>query len=203
MNPAPGEIILNASTARLKGASTLTQMEGSLHPEVIALNKVWREVYAAHFETARSTAGTTEFTLTIDPENLGVLLRRTLDYAAPNQRARIFIADAAADIPEWREAGIWYTAGANTYYYSVDKDNGELGLRGATHPIVQTSNRRFRDDEFLIPRNLTSARARIRVRVVHEPVHHPLLPGHPMPDPRWTEIRYRAYSYRLPDVDGW
>jgi hypothetical protein len=132
-----------------------------------------------------------------------VLLRRTLDYAAPHQRARVFIADANAKTPAWKDAGVWYTAGATSHYYSVDKDNGELGLRGTTRPVVQTSNRRFRDDEFLVPRDLTTNRSSIRVRVVHEPVDHPLLPGYAMPDPVWTKIRYQAYSYKLPDAETW
>jgi len=49
-------------------------------------------------------------------------------------------------IPEWKRAGIWYLAGANTCVYSNPRD--ELG---ATQHNVQTSNRRFRDDEFIIP----------------------------------------------------
>jgi hypothetical protein len=202
-NPAAGEIILNASSAVLTGASGFTQMEGSLNGNAIALNKVWREVYPAHEEIARSTNGSSEFTLAVNPDNLGVLLRRTLDYAAPHQRARVFIADANAKAPDWKDAGVWYTAGATTHYYSVDKDNGELGLRGTTQPVVQTSNRRFRDDEFLVPRDLTNNRSSIRVRVVHEPIDHPLLPGYAMPDPVWTEIRYQAYSYQLPDAESW
>ena len=63
---------------------------------------------------------------------------------------------------------------------------------------MQTSNRRFRDDEFLIPRPLTRGRQAIRVRVKFTPVHTPLFPGHPLPELAWSEIRYTAYSFVLP-----
>ena len=81
-----------------------------------------------------------------------VMLRRKLDYEFPNQRAEVFVAE---DKPgqdesqrEWKPAGIWYLAGSNTCVYSNPKD--ELG---ATQHNIQTSNRRFRDDEFLLPRD--------------------------------------------------
>ena len=72
---------------------------------------------------------------------------------------------------------------------------GELG---ETLHIVQTSNRRFRDDEFLIPRRLTKGRKAIRVRIRFTPVTTPLFPGYPVPDLAWSELRYTAYSYVMP-----
>lgn len=68
----------------------------------------------------------------------------------------------------------------------------------ATQHIEQTSNRRFRDDEFLIPRTFTVGRSTIRVPVKFTPVDIPLFPGHPLPDLAWSEIRYIAYSYVMP-----
>src|SRR5213076_1180746 len=118
------------------------------------------------------------------------LLRRKLDYALPNQRAEVYIADArqpAKPVPEsaWKLAGVWYLAGANTCVYSNPKEE-----TGATQHVVQTSNRRFRDDEFLIPRDLTRGRSAIRVRVKFTPVKIPLFPGQPLPELAWSEIRY-------------
>ena len=124
----------------------------------------------------------------------GVVLRRTLDYAYPNQRAEVFVADASAGSPDWKPAGVWYLAGSNTCVYSNPRE--ELG---ATQHIVQTSNRRFRDDEFLIGRDLTKGRDKIRVRVKFTPVDRPLFPGWPMMETAWTEIGYDAYCYVLPD----
>ncbi len=46
-------------------------------------------------ERGRTMTGTSEFTLKLEPKNFGVLLRRRLDYAFPNQRAEVEIADAA------------------------------------------------------------------------------------------------------------
>ena len=150
-----------------------------------------RETYPAHTDQARRTKGATQFTIKIDPQNLGVLLRRKLDYQYPHQRAEVSILNR--DGKTWDHAGIWYLAGGNTCIYSNPPD--ELG---ATQHNVQTSNRRFRDDEFLISRNLTQGRDQIRVRVQFTPVEIPYYPGAPVPELAWTEIQYTAYSYRFP-----
>jgi hypothetical protein len=141
----------------------------------------------------RTMTGTSEFVLRLEPNNWGVLLRRTLDYALPNQRAEVFVADVSDASPRWTLAGIWYLAGSNTCVYSNPR--GELG---ATQHNVQTSNRRFRDDEFLIGRDLTRGRDKIRLRVRFTPVKTPLFPGHPLPQLGWSEICYAAYSYVMP-----
>jgi len=152
-----------------------------------------KEIYPAHSDRGRKTAGTSEFNLKLSPGNLGVLLRRKLDYSFPNQRAEVFVADASRAKPDWKPAGVWYLAGANTCVYSNPKE--ELG---ATQHNAQTSNRRFRDDEFLIPRDLTAGRSAIRLRLKFTPVPIPLFPGHPVPDLSWSEIQYDAYCYFLP-----
>ncbi len=149
------------------------------------------EVYPAHTDHGRKTTGMSEFTLALDPQNVGVMLRRKLDYQYPNQRAEVFIA--AESGRDWKPAGVWYIAGSNTCVYSNPKD--ELG---ATEHHVQTSNRRFRDDEFLVPQDLTVGRSAIRVRVKFTPVNIPLFPGHPLDEQAWSEIRYDAYCFVLP-----
>jgi hypothetical protein len=152
-----------------------------------------REVFPAETDFGRKTAGASEFTLRLDPGNLGVLLRRKLDYSLPNQRAEVFVgADGAR--AGWKPAGIWYLAGGNTCVYSNPRE--ELGV--AQH-VAQTSNRRFRDDEFLVPRDLTSGRTSIRVKVVFTPVRIPLFPGAPLAELAWSEIRYDAYCFVMPD----
>ena len=78
-------------------------------------------------------------------------------------------ADSKPAQTVWKPAGIWYLAGANTCIYSNPKD--ELG---AAQHTVQTSNRRFRDDEFLVARDLTEGRSSIRVRIKFTPVSRPL-----------------------------
>ena len=95
------------------------------------------------------------------------MLRRKLDYAFPNQRAEVFVADAESGQPDWKPAGVWYLAGSNTCVFSNPGNGQELG---ATQHVVQTSNRRFRDDEFLLPLALTQGRKAIRVRVKFTPV---------------------------------
>jgi hypothetical protein len=152
------------------------------------------EVFPAETDFGRTTTGTSEFTMRLKPWNLGVLLRRKLDYSFPNQRAEVFVAGDDGGDPAWKPAGTWYLAGSNTCVYSHPKD--ELG---ATEHVVETSNRRFRDDEFLVPRALTEGRSSIRVRVVFTPVSTPLFPGCPSPRLAWSEIRYDAYCFVMPD----
>jgi hypothetical protein len=149
-----------------------------------------REVYPATTDVGRKTTGTSEFTLKLTPGNFGVLLRRKLDYFFPNQRAEVWIANGA----QWDHAGTWYLAGANVCVFSDPKE--ELG---PAQQIVKTSNRRFRDDEFLVPRPLTQGRDSIRVRVTFAPVDIPLFAGHPWPELAWSEIRYDAYCFVMPE----
>lgn len=160
------------------------------------------EIFPAHTDSGRYTRGTSEFSVTLTPRNYGALLRRKLDYAFPNQRAEVYVSDespregASSQPRQWKSAGIWFLAGSNTCVYSNPKE--ELG---ATEHIVQTSNRRFREDEFLISRHLTQGRARIRVRVKFTPVDTPLFPGHPLPESAWSEISYSAYCFVMPRID--
>lgn len=150
------------------------------------------EIYRAHTDHGRTTTGASEFTLKLDPKNVGVMLRRKLDYQYPDQRAEVSVADGNGG--EFKPAGVWYVAGSNTCVFSRPK--GELDP--AVH-TVQTSNRRFRDDEFLLPRNLTAGRSAIRVRVKFTPVNRPLFPDHPLAEEAWSEICYSAYCFVVPD----
>jgi hypothetical protein len=157
--------------------------------------------FPAQKQKCRTTTGTSEFVLKLDPTNFGVMLRRTLDYAWPNQCAEVFIADADAssssttDNPNWKSAGKWYTAGSDIYVFSSPP-----GERDHSIPEVLASDRRFRDDEFLIARRLTEGRSSIRVKLQFEPVNHPLLRGYPQKESAWSEIRYSAYSYVMPHL---
>ena len=159
------------------------------------------ELFPALTDVGRTTTTFSEFDLRIDPKNVGVMLRRKLDYAYPNQRARVFVR--GSDDKDWNFAGIWYLAGSNTCVFSTGgvhsiADFATKREIGATEHIVQVSNRRFRDDEFLLPLALTRSRASIRVRIEFSPVQRPLFPGHPIPELAWSEIRYTAYSFVMP-----
>jgi hypothetical protein len=153
-----------------------------------------KQIYPATTDQGRHTNTFSEFTVGLASENFGVMLRRKLDYAFPNQRAEIYVRDASRASARWQFAGIWYTAGSNT---DVASTGGGHEL-GATEHIVQTSNRRFRDDEFLISRALTRGRSKVRIRVRFMPVTIPLFPGHPLPTLAWSEMHYTVYSYVLP-----
>ena len=158
-----------ADRRRGQRAQPSVRLARSLAPYEITSRYEWgrtpskgKEIYPADTDRGRTTRTASEFTLKLDPKNLGVLLRRKLDYSFPNQRAEVFVA---AGKRRWKPAGVWYLAGSNTCVYSNPR--GELG---ATQHVVQTSNRRFRDDEFLLPRELTEGRSSIRVRVKFTPV---------------------------------
>lgn len=166
---------------------------------------IGKEVYPAHDEDGRSTKGVLEFTVKLDPENLGALLRRTLDYSIPNQTAKVYISDGhlladavtnqdSGNTPKWDYAGIWYLAGSNTAIYS--DPSGELEKRLLR---TKTSNRRFRDDEFLVPARLTKNRSAIKVRIEFVPNEQNLFPEFPFPkESAWSELRYEVYSYIKP-----
>jgi hypothetical protein len=162
-----------------------------------------QETFGIQIMQGRRTTGASEFSLKLDPKNVGVMLRRTLDYSYPNQRAEVFVADdldqnSDAGRPlDWQPAGVWYLAGSNTCVYSNNRN--EVGK--TIHEVI-TSNRRFRDDEFLLPRSLTEGRSKIRIRVKFTPAERPLFPGHPLAPLSWTEIRYDAYCYVMPKRDA-
>lgn len=150
-----------------------------------------KEVYPEQQDFGRITKGTTEFHLHLRADNLGVLLRRKLDYSYPDQRAEVYIANNPTS--SWQSAGVWYLAGSNTTVYSNPKQ--ELG---ATEHNIETSNRRYRDDEFLISRDLTRNKKTIWVRIKFTPVNRPLFPGHPLAGRAWSEMKYTAYCFVVP-----
>jgi hypothetical protein len=132
-------------------------------------------------------------------------LRRTLDYSFPNQTAEVYIADAAghqtartgeiSNALKWDFAGIWYLAGANTAIYSDPA--GELDNRLLR---TKTTNRRLRDDEFLIPARLTKEKSAIRIRIKFIPNDQVLFPDFPFPkESAWSELGYDVYSYIIPE----
>jgi hypothetical protein len=145
-------------------------------------------------DTGRHSNGVVEFRVALDPENVGVLLRRKLDQRFANQRALVEVAADAATAP-FERAGLWSTPGSDVGVYS--NPGGELDPPA---PIVQTSDRRWREDEFLVARALTEGRAAVRVRLTFAPRDLPLLPGQPLAPQAWSEYRYWVYSWRYPAV---
>ncbi|MGC1275460.1 MAG: glycoside hydrolase family 172 protein [Planctomycetaceae bacterium] len=162
------------------------------------------ETFPVVTDRGRETKTHSEFTLKLTKHNLGVLLRRRLDLERPNQRATVYVADAD-DV--WQKAGTWYTAGGNTVVFADPnarpEEQRKVDLEIAPPvQVVQTSNRRWREDEFLIPRRLTEGRDSIRVRIEHRPVNLPLLPGETPAEEAWTAYRYLAYCFVMPRTQG-
>jgi hypothetical protein len=160
-----------------------------------------RQYYPAEEDSVRIMRGVSEFTLRLNPTNHGVLLRRKFDYQYPNQRAKVSIRPAGTDA-KWEYVGDWYTAGSNTCVHSRPQgDNFSAAELAPTQHNVVTSNRRWREEEFLLPAVLTRGHERIEVRLEHVPDDRPLFPGHPFPvENAWSEGRYWAFCYQLPDL---
>lgn len=157
-----------------------------------------KEIYPAHEEDGRYTRGTSEFAVKVDSLNKGILLRRTMDYSFPNQKAEVYIGTGSESKPDWQLAGIWYVAGSNTCVYS--NPPGELDSRVYN---VQTSNRRFRDDEFLIPAKFTQHHTSIRVRLKAIKDETELYPDYRFPrESALSELRYAVYSFIVPEFNG-
>ena len=153
--------------------------------------------FPAEQDEVRTMKGASQFKMRLDPNNLGVMLRRKFDYLYPNQCAKVWVRPDRAGA-EWQYVGLWYTAGSNTCVYSYPRSEGELGK---TQHTVITSNRRWREEEFLIPRHLTKGIKRLEIKIEHVPDNKELFPSQPFPaESLWSESRYWAYCYKMPTV---
>jgi hypothetical protein len=160
-----------------------------------------RQFYPAEEDAVRAMRGVTEFELKLLPLNHGVMLRRKFDYQYANQRANVSVRPAGSTQP-WQLVGQWYGAGSSTCVHSrpPGKNFSEAELAPTQHDVI-TSNRRWREEEFLIPRRMTRGVSRLAVRIEYAPDDRALFPGHPFPErSAWSESRYWAYCYRLPDL---
>jgi len=161
-----------------------------------------RMYFPAEQDYVRTMKGTSQFKMRLDPNNLGVMLRRKFDYLYPNQCAKVSVRPDGTE-GEWQYVGLWYTAGSNTCVYSYPRSGGELGK--TEHTII-TSNRRWREEEFLIPRRLTQGVKRLEIRIEHVPDTRELFPGSGSTagfpaESAWSESRYWAYCYKMPKVE--
>jgi hypothetical protein len=160
-----------------------------------------RQFYPAEEDFVRVMRGASQFVVRLHADNHGVMLRRKFDFKYPNQLAKVSVRSAESD-EAWQFVGKWYTAGSNTCVHSRPAgDNFSAAELAPTEHNVITSNRRWREEEFLIPAHLTRGREKLSIRIEHLPENRPLFPGHPFPaDSAWSESRYWVFCYRLPDV---
>jgi len=63
-------------------------------------------------DTGRAHIGCSQFVMTIQPANEGVLLRRQLDFGIGNQNAEVFV--------DGSRVGTWYRAGSNSRRWRDD-----------------------------------------------------------------------------------
>ena len=121
-------------------------------------------IYPATTDDGRHTTGASEFTLAIDPDNFGLLLRRKIDQSFPDQRATVEIAGRRLAARSRRRACGSLRARTRVVYSNPP---GELDA-----PLIslETSNRQWREDEFLVPQSLTRGRSAVRVRLTFTPL---------------------------------
>ncbi|MFC2950540.1 DUF2961 domain-containing protein [Marinicaulis aureus] len=204
-----GEILLAPSDAgEVRGFKPETAPEKpSMTALVPATAPAEMEIYQAERLDGRITTGASEFSVRIRRDNVGVMLRRTLDYGYANQRARVWVKTNSG----WADAGIWNTAGSTSYYHSwpavASGNEDELpflsraGETAPSQPELVTSDRRLRDEEFLLPVHLTRGKSKLTIRMEFEPRNPPLLPGMAPLGTVWTELEYQVYSYVMPWVE--
>ena len=150
------------------------------------------EIVPETTDVGRHTEGSSEFSMRIDPHNEGVLLRRKLDYAFVDQNADVDIAEDRDGAP-FVNAGTWFVAGSTLSVHSSPAP--ELG---PLEPALRTANRRWRDDEFLIPAARTRGQSSMRVRITFRNRAQPALYGGELGKSAWSEFRYTAYSWVPP-----
>ena len=171
------------------------------HPEDTREDRYESKLYfPAQQDSVRKMKGTSQFTVSLHPDNLGVMLRRKFDYLYPNQHANVYVR--AGGSTEWNFAGEWYTAGSNTYYFSYPEGGKftEAELK-KTNPEILTSNRRWREEEFLIAEELTKGIEKLEVKIEFIPNTRQLLPGVDFPaESAWSEARYWVYCYSMPKM---
>ncbi len=156
-----------------------------------------REYFPAQSDRVRNTLGTTEFDVALDPDNIGLMLRKKFDYFVNNQCAKVYVKRAGQD---WAYAGEWYIPGSSTTVFSrpEGKSFTQDEMKPTEHHVVECE-RRWREEEFLIDRSLTEGADKVRLRFVFEPVERELFPGYPYPGQNaWSECRYWVYNYRMP-----
>jgi hypothetical protein len=108
--------------------------------------------------TVLETSGTTAFTMRLAKGNAGSFLRRTLDSCIANQRATVRV--------DGQYAGIWYSPG---------------GSPGAGY---DGHDRCWRDDDFLLPPDLTRAKTSVTIQLTAGSA-----------GTEWTASDYRLYSF--------
>jgi uncharacterized protein (TIGR02145 family) len=157
--------------------------------------------FLAQEDSVRYMTGTTEFKVKVRKDNHGVMLRRKFDYKYPNQEAKIFIRKPGST--EWQYVDNWYTSGSNTCYWSWPFGVGWSEAEFApTDPYIITSNRRWREEEFVISSSFTRDLEEMEIKIEFVPNTKELLPGIAFPaQSAWSEARYWVFSYVLPDFD--
>lgn len=130
-------------------------------------------------DTGRLITRSQDMHLAISPDNVGVMLRRRLDYAVPDQTAIVWLVDDATGAQT--RVGTWYLAGSTAVVYADSPTE-----RGNVNEAIVTSPNRWRDDEFLLPRKLTAGRSSLHL---HIEVASPS---------GWSAFRYTSWSYTRP-----
>eukprot|EP00039_Didymoeca_costata_P021860 m.345599 g.345599 ORF g.345599 m.345599 type:complete len:741 (+) comp26860_c0_seq1:167-2389(+) len=150
------------------------------------------EVYPSQNISGIVHSSVSSFTVNVAPQNKGIMLRRTLDLAYADQNATVAIRSSATNSC-WRLLKApWFTGGSNTVVFSdPSTETGEP----MTSVKLETSNRRFRDVEYLIPSSATKNCTKVDVMITYQKVTQDIFPGQPFPkQDGWTEFGWEVWS---------
>ncbi len=184
----PGDILLHSAHAISKvGGCTIQSDPESAIGQALVINYSPLEIYPVQKKYMRNIRGKSEFTLMLEPDNRGVLLRRTFADTLPHQCAQVYVADISRlnvdTPPQWEHVGVWYEPGGEAYS-AMPHDS----------PVPRpTPDYLFKDSEFMIPARFTQGRFTLRIQI--QPAR---LPTQKTQEAPWNEVRYRAYCWVIP-----
>ena len=154
-----------------------------------------REVCPRSTDTGRSTTGTTRVhAARSTPTTSACCCAASSTTRFPDQRAEVFVADDDGR-DAWKPRRHLVPRRLEPLRVLATR-RGELDPPA---PVLQTTNRRFRDDEFLIARALTGAARAIRVRIVFAPERQPLAPGRAAAPSGVERAALRRVAWVLPE----
>ena len=129
--------------------SRISHVYSSSNEHIFALTAAYEQTVQSPLSRASvvSSTGTVNFTMALNPQNVGAFLRRTFDSCVANQRAIVLI--------DGQLVGTWYDAGVSP----------ARGVDG--HP------RCWRDEDFPLPASLTRGKTSITVNLRFVPTRNP------------------------------
>lgn len=136
------------------------------------------EDYVPITEDGVSFSGSSGFVVAIDPENIGVKLRRLTDIGSRLQEAKV-IVDGIELSRHWYDTGCAPSLPYSNHFAGSPDSNDILIFTSTDH------NLRWLESDYEIPSSITEGKDAIKVQIQYVN----------SADGSWNEYRYWAYSY--------